>query len=309
MKPTLLITNHHLDIIGGGTTVMFYLNAVKGHYDIYADSSVEYYSNSNTPWRFNPGEIKLAPPDMVPDIHLLVSYRGWVPPRGKRNIQLAYFPVAKQIDGWDHIIGLNQFVIDNCRRVWGIDGTVVEAFFDHDSYYIGKKEEIVINVGHYFYESDNHSKNQHMVIAWFKTQPQLKKLICHGTVTSPDYFQALQGMAADDPRIELKYNRPHAEIREDYATARYMVHAIGVGRTDPAQTEHFGIVAVEAMLGGCQPFVHNSGGCRDITGVIPYDEFEDIDLTQAATPEELRAHGLRFTLENTRQQILKAFNG
>ena len=148
-----------------------------------------------------------------------------------------------------------------------------------------------------------------MVIAWFKTQPQLKKLICHGTVTSPDYFQALQGMAADDPRIELKYNRPHAEIREDYATARYMVHAIGVGRTDPAQTEHFGIVAVEAMLGGCQPFVHNSGGCRDITGVIPYDEFEDIDLTQAATPEELRAHGLRFTLENTRQQILKAFNG
>ena len=41
-------------------------------------------------------------------------------------------------------------------------------------------------------------------------------------------------------------------------------------------TEHFGIVAIEAMASGCQPIVHNSGGCKDIDGVWVWNNFEDM---------------------------------
>ena len=85
-----------------------------------------------------------------------------------------------------------------------------------------------------------------------------------------------------------------------------MLHAIGYGRTDPAQTEHFGLVAVEALLSGVQPIVHRSGGCKDIPGVLTYDRFDEIQLPEKPDTYALRVHGQQFSIQNAENQLMKA---
>lgn len=307
MKPTLLITNDHRDITGGGTYVMMILNILKNHYTLYTDRDVDYYSRENTPWKLNVGEMHQADMLQTPDVHLYAGYGGWVAPVGKKNIQITYFPQSKNITGWDKFFVLNEFCVEACRRIWNVEGSIVTPYFDESCYYVREKKNTVINIGQYFYEQDGHSKNQHLIIDWFKNQNKVDKLICHGMTTNGQYFGQLKRMTDNDPRIEINGNSSQDEIRKDLAESKYMIHAIGYGRTNPAQTEHFGLVAVEALLSGCQPIVHNSGGCKDIPGVLIYNEFNEIALPET-DPSRLRELGLQYSIKNTEQQILKAIN-
>jgi glycosyltransferase involved in cell wall biosynthesis len=284
---------------------MMILNILRNHFDLYTDTDVEYYSRENTPWKLNLGEMRQADFSFSPDVHLYASYRGWVAPKGKKNIQITYFPQDKNIAGWDNLFVLNEFCVEACRQFWNVEGSIVTPFFNEHDYYVTEKKNTVINIGHYFYEQDGHSKNQHMLIEWFKNQDRADKLICHGMVSNIEYYEYLRRMAEGDSRIEIKGNSTQAEIRKDLAEARYMIHAMGYGRTSPAQVEHFGLVVVEALLSGCQPIVHNSGGCKDIPGVITFDQFSDIVLADT-DPTKIIEFGLMFNVKNTEQEILKA---
>lgn len=306
-KPTLLISNYHEDFTGGGTYVMMILNVLKKYYELYTDKNVEYYYNQYTPHKLNPGEIKLADSSQSFDLHLLAHYRGWVPPRGKRNVQITYYPLQKDITGWDSFFVLNNFCLYVANKFYSIPKHIITPYYDASGFYISDKTVDLINIGHYFIESDGHSKNQHIIIEWFKRQPNLGKIIFHGGLTNPNYFRYLLDISKDDPRIVLKYNRTQEEIRKDLSDSRYLIHAIGYKRTAPEQTEHFGLVAVEALLSGCQPIVHNSGGCPDIPGVICYNDFSDIQLLET-NPERLRTFGSRFNIKKTEDQLVKALN-
>lgn len=308
VKPKLLITNDHRDITGGGTYVMMILHILRKHYQLYTDSDVNYYSRENTPWKLNPHEMHKFNGYFVPDVHLYCSYRGWTPPLGKKNIQITFFPQDKITIGWDKFFVLNDFCAAACNVVWGNKNHIVTPCFNDADYYIANKSNTVINIGQYFYEPDGHSKNQHLIIKWFKNQKTATKLICHGVTTNLQYYNHLRKISEDDPRIQIKGNATQKEVRKDLAEAKYMIHAIGYGRTNPAQVEHFGLVAVEALLSGCQPIVHNSGGCKDIPGVITYNQFDDIALLDTE-PVKIREFGAMFNSKNTEQQILKALNG
>jgi glycosyltransferase involved in cell wall biosynthesis len=308
MKPSLLITNDHRDITGGGTHVMMLLHILRDHFDLYTDKDIDYYSRDNTPWKLSLGEMQQANVSVVPDIHLYASYGGWVAPQGKKNIQIVYFPQDKNIAGWNNFFVLNEFVAKACQQAWNVEASIVPPYFNESAYYISEKKNTVINIGQYFYEQDGHSKNQHLIIEWFKNQNTANKLICHGIINNAQYYDQLCKMAGDDPRIVIKGNSTQEEIRQDLAEAKYMIHAIGYNRTAPAQVEHFGFVAVEALLSGCQPIVHNSGGCKDIPGVITYTEFNEIVLPNT-DPIKIREFGLRFNIKNTEQEILKVING
>lgn len=56
--------------------------------------------------------------------------------------------------------------------------------------------------------------------------------------------------------IIILQNLPHAEVTNYLAMCEYYIFF--------AQNEHFGITTVEALLYGCIPFVHNSGGQKEI---------------------------------------------
>ena len=305
-KPTLLVSSDHCDKTGGGTYVMMILNILKKHYAIFVQGNAYYYSDSETPWKLNANEVNFYDNSFVPDLHLYASYRGWIEPKGKKNVQVVFYPIEKEISGWNQVISLNNYVIEPCRSKWNVKADIVEPYFEFDKFYSNDKEEVLINIGNYFFENDGHSKNQHLVISWFKSQAKLQKLICHGMVVNPLYFDELLRLTKDDSRIILKQNCTQEEIRNDLSKSKYMLHAIGYGRTDPAQTEHFGLVAVEALLSGVQPVVHRSGGCKDIPGVMTYDRFDEIQLPESIDAELLINYGRRFNIQNSENQLMKA---
>jgi len=305
---TLLISNNHEDYTGGGTYVMMILNVLKKYYKIYTDKNVGYYTAHNTPWRLDVDEISLADSSLVPDVHLLADYWGWTHPRGKLNAQIVYYPQPKKIDGWNKFFALNEFCKEVIDRLYSTDSHIITPYFDASEFHIKEKRNTIINIGQYFIDPDGHSKNQHAIAEWFKSQTDFETLVFHGKMTNQNYYQHVVNSAKGDPRIIVKCNRSQIEIRNDLAQSKYMVHAIGLGRTDPSQTEHFGLVAVEALLSGCLPIVHNSGGCKDIPGVLSYNNLSEITFPKA-DPEALRTLGLKFSIDNTEKQLLGAING
>lgn len=307
MKPNLLITNDHRDITGGGTYVMMFLHVLQKYFNIYTDRDIEYYSDHNTPWNLEKGKVKAIPDNFVPDLHIYASYGGWIEPKSKNNFQIIYFPKHKKIDNWSNFFVLNDFCKNACKDLWGKDSHIVNPFFDFSKYYISEKSNCIINIGQYFYESDGHSKNQHLIIDWFKKQNVADRLILHGMINNHDYYNHLLKLAEDDKRIIIKANQPQEIIRQDLSESKYMIHAIGYGRTNQAQTEHFGLVAIEALLSGCQPIVHNSGGCKDILGVKTYNSFDDIVLEETNI-EKLIELGQVYSIENTELQLKRAIN-
>jgi glycosyltransferase involved in cell wall biosynthesis len=304
-KPTLLVSNDHKDKTGGGTYVMMVLNILKKHYKIFSDGDTDYYSETETPWKFASNEIESFNNSFVPDLHLYASYRGWIKPKSKKNVQIIFYPIDKELTGWNQVISLNNYVIEPSRSKWNVKADIVEPYFEFDKFNVSEKEDTLINIGNYFFENDGHSKNQHLVIGWFKKQTKLKKLICHVMISNQQYFNELLRLSKDDNRITLKNNCTQEEIRSDLSKSKYMLHAIGYGRTDPAQTEHFGLVAVEALLSGVQPVVHRSGGCKNIPGVITYDRFDEIMLPENTDINSLRAYGHKFNIQNSEIQLMK----
>lgn len=306
-KKTLLITNNHRAYTGGGAYIMMMLNILKKYYDIYTDNDLPWYLNVTTPLALNVNEISLVGPGQEFDLHLLADYRGWVTPRSQNAIQIIYYPLEKNVQGWNKFFVLNEFCQHRAKELYSVSSYIISPYYHAKDFYILPKKRQVINVGQYFYEQDDHSKNQHMVIAWFQQQNYYTSLVLHGKIINHSYYMALQDLCKNDSRIKLKSDRPFAEIKNDFDESEIMLHAIGYGRQDPAQTEHFGLVALEALLSGCQPFVHNSGGCRYIDGVVVYDEFDQVGLP-TDTPENLRHRASIYKYDNTEQQILKAIN-
>jgi glycosyltransferase involved in cell wall biosynthesis len=73
-----------------------------------------------------------------------------------------------------------------------------------------------------------------------------------------DYFNALQAQARQMglDQVEFIANPDDAQVRAVLARTRFYIF--------PARNEHFGMTTVEAIAAGCIPFVHDSGGQREI---------------------------------------------
>ncbi len=299
----LLVTNRHLDHLGGGSHVMMMINILKDYFEIYVDRGVAYYISASNPWRLTPGAVKEDNGAADYDLHLYADYNGWTEPRGRANIQIIYFPLNKRIDGWDRLLVLSEFLKRQCDVIYPGRARVVGPYYDPSEFTISEKTNSIINIGHYFMEPDGHSKNQHYVIEWFKSRRDVDELILHGRITSPRYFEYLKSMAESDSRIKIRHDESQSVVRADLSHSKYMVHAMGYGRTNPAQTEHFGLVALEALLSGCQPIVHNSGGCPEIPGTLTYEHMSTIAL-QSTNPQILRLHGMNYSMQRSRVQLI-----
>jgi glycosyltransferase involved in cell wall biosynthesis len=299
----LLVTNRHLDHLGGGTHVMMMINILKEYFEIYVDRDVEYYTSPLTPWSLPAGSVKYDEGASDYDVHLYADYNGWIEPRGRMNMQIMYFPLKKPIDGWDRLLVLSEFLKKQCDLFYPGRARVIGPYYDPHEFSVAEKTNSIINIGHYFIESDGHSKNQHCVIEWFKSCQNFDELIFHGRITNPRYFDYLKSIAESDSRIKIFHDESKEVVRRDLSRSKYMVHAMGYGRSNPAQTEHFGLVALEALLSGCQPIVHNSGGCPEISGVLTYNQFTDLTFS-STNPDRLRSLGMQYSIQRSKQQMI-----
>ena len=90
-----------------------------------------------------------------------------------------------------------------------------------------------------------------------------------GSVGDTAYGEKVRKYAAEIDEVTLEERVPFAQLTEMVSTHKYGLH----GRVN----EHFGIAVAEILAGGALPFVHNSGGPREIVGEMDDVLYQDVD--------------------------------
>lgn len=115
-------------------------------------------------------------------------------------------------------------------------------------------------------------KRPEIVLQLAARHPELRCVIMGGVapVRRP-YFEQLQALARSLGRPDAVFldNPSNQRVREELARTRFYVF--------PGINEHFGMTTVEAIASGAVPFVHDSGGQREIVH-LPELRFRDEDL-------------------------------
>jgi glycosyltransferase involved in cell wall biosynthesis len=162
------------------------------------------------------------------------------------------------------------------------------------------KESIILSVARF--ESGGSKQQAEMVSAFARLRSLApdaaqgwKLVLCGGSASPNPYLERLRAELASRPGlpVEILANIPLDELKRQYARASIFWHLCGLGRTNPAHVEHFGMSTVEAMQNGCLPIVFDGGGQREIVehGVCGYrfaSVRELLALTLAAIRDPLR---------------------
>ena len=177
------------------------------------------------------------------------------------------------------ILTLSEYSRRAIRVQWKRDSEIlIGGSFYPDYHPAPVKDNAFLSCSRFFMEGDpgklqGHSKNQHIIIAAFRTLPAS----CPWTLTlagsvlgdgDRGYFEVCRQLAAGDPRIKFAPMATKEEMQRLYGISKVFLHAMGYGRTDPAEVEHYGICAEKALLAGCRTIVHLSGGAPELTDHI-----------------------------------------
>jgi len=134
-----------------------------------------------------------------------------------------------------------------------------------------KKEDIIISVSRF---DEGGNKQQLDMIRVFedlaRSRPRemagWKLVLVGGSLPYNPYLERIQAHLRGSPaaEIELKVNVAAAELKSEYERAKIFWHFCGLGQTDPAKVEHFGMTVAEAMQNGCVPVAFRGGGQTEI---------------------------------------------
>lgn len=134
-----------------------------------------------------------------------------------------------------------------------------------------KKENIILSVSRF---DEGGNKQQLDMIRVFqefvRSQPRemagWKLVLVGGSPRHNPYLERIQAYLQRSPAsdIELKVNVSASELKSEYERAKIFWHFCGLGQTDPAKVEHFGMTVAEAMQNGCVPVVFRGGGQTEI---------------------------------------------
>lgn len=294
MKPTIFFDTCHMSNIGGGENyLMRFATALNKFADVYFPQQFHsdflkyngFYSTfKEYNWMF------------TPDIHIQCNYNFINKGIGKKNVILTFFPkqdLALQVrdSGITDIVTICAYSAIYVKEFWNINRSVcIYPVIDTSSYKNNlEKENQIVSIGHFFQEEDGHSKNQHILIEAFRKFSESRpdwKLVLIGNVNNQKDAEYVNRLYIDsmDLNVELHANAPDEVVKEELGKSKMLWHANGYNRTNPAQTEHFGIIVLEALASNCVPLVHASGGARDIEFTASYDSIDslvDFSLTVA----------------------------
>ena len=221
-----------------------------------------------------------------PDMYIHCSHFVCNPMLGRRNYSVSFFPKRQLAPGEiEGVVAICDYSAVWVRNYWGRTSAVIEPCVDTNLFSSSPKELKIVSIGHFFEESDGHSKNQHVLADAFSLSEEGYELVLIGNSNQGDesYLDKVK-RSGRGKRVRVEINKDHAFIKAELASASHLWHANGYGRSDPAQTEHFGIIALEAIASGVVPIVHNSGGCRDIVGVTTWERPEDLNQLTRTVP-------------------------
>jgi glycosyltransferase involved in cell wall biosynthesis len=133
------------------------------------------------------------------------------------------------------------------------------------------KEKIILSVARF--ESGGSKQQAEMIAAFQRLRVKAphdlqgwRLILCGGSSDSNPYLEQVRDLlsARLDLPVELKINIPLSELKQLYARAAIFWHFCGLGQSNPAHVEHFGMSTVEAMQNKCLPIVFDGGGQREI---------------------------------------------
>jgi glycosyltransferase involved in cell wall biosynthesis len=200
---------------------------------------------------------------------------------GRKNIQVCYYPLLhhSSVVGYDGAICLGDWIAQEQALKWGLPYWVIYPAIDLDCFRPREKRNLILSVGTFFYDK-GHSKNQLAVLKWFLDDgPKDWEIVFVGDTHNSAgwYYDAVAELVGRVPGAGIVGYLSHdEELYRLYGEAKFLVHANGATGNYPWEVEHFGIVAIEAMAAGCQPIVHDSGGCAHIPGVRVWRNWHDI---------------------------------
>jgi glycosyltransferase involved in cell wall biosynthesis len=286
----LFFDTYHTDLIGGGGLALYNLAvALQNFFDVHLaqpwDDGMARYEFLRDPVR----PFKIGRPDNV-DVLLASKYGVYVPPSADVNVFYCLYPRHDwNMSGYQKILTLSGYSRKAIKDRWKMDSEILigGAFYpDYGPEFVWKsgmnrkKDNVILNCARFFREENGHSKNQHVIIEAFKMLPKDLPwhLILAGSVildSDRDYLNECRRLVGSDPRIMFATMPSKETLRDLYANAKGYVHAMGYGRTDPAETEHYGIAVEKALISGCFAIVHDSGGAPEFP------------VAKWKTPEEL----------------------
>lgn len=221
------------------------------------------------------------------DIFVNSTYRSSLISRARRSYYIVSFPheeVDKEFIESYLFAHNSSYTKAWAERYWGSHQNVVinpVLGFTHNgaakpgekknSEKSVQKEKILLTVGRFNYAG--HCKNQHLIANAFK------ELTSNGIIPS-DWKLAIAGSVNEMDRLSTRHlqeveksltgcnaeifpNASREKIAELYEKASIYIHATGLladPSINPEKFEHFGISVFEALVNGCVPVVHQTGG-------------------------------------------------
>jgi O-antigen biosynthesis protein len=196
------------------------------------------------------------------------------------------------------------------------------------------KEKIILSVARF--ESGGSKKQMEMVRTFLKLNRRFPDLLngwrlvlAGGSADENDYLKSISDVIKKnteqsgksgtenisdkidtkvDIKVDIKVNIPGDELKDLYRKASIFWHLCGLGQTDPALVEHFGMTIVEAMQNRLVPIVFDGGGQREIVeqGVSGFRAASTADL-MSFTLKIIRDSSLQDTLSQNAYERSKSF--
>ncbi|HXX94221.1 MAG TPA: glycosyltransferase [Planctomycetota bacterium] len=306
MKTLYFDAGLHADLVGGGGLALYNLSvALQEKYDVWLrrpwDEGMMRYEFLRPPKR----PFKIGEPHHA-DVFVASSYNSYLPPKGDVNVWYCLYPKFRwDMTAYQKILTLSKYSQGAIKDLWERDSEILIGGAFAPDWRSGEKENIFLTNARFFMEGDpdrlvGHSKGHHLIVQAFRELPgDLPwKLIVTGSVileSDGRYLEACRRLAGDDPRIHFIDMASRETLQDLYARSRVFVHAMGYGRTDPAETEHYGISVEKGLLSGCFTIVHASGGAPEMAHV------------KWETPADLRNLMVGATYAKCHQEIAQAY--
>ncbi len=211
------------------------------------------------------------------DLFINNSMLEMVCPLSCRSAFITHFPERRPrsyfyVDRYSRIVYNSRYTREWIEKRWGL-APHRHIYPPVDAADPGpcEKDSVILSVARF--DPGGNKQQLEMVKAfrllrrrWPQPCRDWRLILAGGSHGENPYLRRVQDFLRDHPAlpVELRINASHDELIALYRQASLFWHFCGLGQSDPALVEHFGMTVAEAMQHGCIPIVFDGGGMREI---------------------------------------------
>ncbi len=256
------------------------------------------------------------------DLFINNSMLEMVCPLSRSSAFITHFPERRArsyfyVDRYSRIVYNSRYTRHWIEQRWGLTPHVhlyppVDMTPDSDD---GEKESFILSAARF--DPGGNKQQLDMLRAFrllHRSRPDLcrewRLVLAGGSHGDNPYLRQVQEFVSAHPElpVDLHVNCTHETLSRLYRRASLFWHFCGLGQSDPALVEHFGMTVAEAMQNGCVPLVFDGGGMREIvennqSGFL----FSSISELLRFTSRLLESPDLRLRVSETARQNSRRF--